>query len=145
MDVLGLRSKRFLNDILQFEGNFNLGRGIIWLILSGHNFIKVYSADGSDDVYGKPLYVSFLVASRFAEDWFKISFIVSFLIQGFVSIPLTLHFSKFSISISLDSLIWGVAGFFLDNKEQGYVDIDALVGESVLENNKYQSITYTQN
>ena len=30
--------------------------------------------------------------------------------------PLTLHFSKFSISISLDSIIWGVAGMILELK-----------------------------
>ena len=80
--------------MLQFEGNFNLGRGFLWLLLGAYNFIKAYSADGSDDVYGKPLYVSFLVANRFYEEWFKISFIVSFLIQGFVSMPLTLHLPK---------------------------------------------------
>ena len=29
---------------------------------------------------------------------------------------MTFHISNFSISISLDSILWGITGFFLDKK-----------------------------
>ena len=120
----GLRSKRFLKDILQFEVNFNLGRGFFWLIPGAYNFIR-YSTVRDAEKCIESLYVSFLLADRVFDFFdeklpaFIITLIVSFLVQGFVSMPLTLHIPKInlSISISLDSIIWGVVGFFLDKKE----------------------------
>ena len=125
---LGLRSKRLLNGMLQFEGNFNLGRGFLWLLLGAYNLIKYFatneknSADDADDI--EHLYVSTLVGEsvykRFGnnENVGNAALIVAFLLQGFVSMPLTEHLSNFSISRSLDSLIWGITGFFLEKKEQ---------------------------
>ena len=40
-------------------------------------------------------------------------FWVIFLIQGFVSVPLAIHFSNFSIAISLDSILLASVGKFL--------------------------------
>ena len=75
---LGLRSKRFLKDILQFEVNFNAVRGIFWSLKK--------KKEGS--------LVSF--------------FIKDILLRGCISMPLTLHLPKinFSMSISLDSILW---------------------------------------
>ena len=112
---LGWRTKKFF-DIVQVGINLNLGRGISWVILGAYNFIKFFTVkDEQKEGYVIPLYFSFLVAN-FIEDplAFNIALIAVFLLQGFLSIPLTFHISNFSISISLDSMIWGITGFFLD-------------------------------
>jgi len=111
---LGWRSKRFLNDILQFEINFNLGRGISWSFLGVDNVIKGLK----DENYAKPLYFSHLVARLFDYNGFMqpTAFIAVFLIQGFVSMPLTFHISNFSIAISFDSIIWMGIGYILELK-----------------------------
>ena len=117
----GWRSKRFLNDMLQFEVNLNVVRGILWLIPGSYNFIKGIRCDKDQDMenYFKPLYVSNLASCCFEDGPIQIIALIGvFLIQGFASIPLTLHFSNFSISISLDSMIWGVIGLFLDKKDE---------------------------
>ena len=114
---LGWRSKKFF-DIVQVDINLNVGRGISWVILGAYNFIKFFTVnDEQKEGYVIPLYFSFLVAN-FIEDplAFNIALIAVFLLQGFLSIPLTFHISNFSISISLDSMIWGITGFFLDKK-----------------------------
>ena len=120
----GWRSKRFLKDILQFEINLNAVRGAFWLLPGTYNFIKGFPNNKGQ--YFEPLHVSFLLAccvDKFLgkENNFVtiIEFIVFFLLQGFVSMPLTLHIPKInlSISISLDSILWGVAGMILDEKE----------------------------
>ena len=121
---LGWRSKRFLYGVLQFEVNFNVVRGILWLIPGAYNFInfiKLLHIKVKDSYgYIKCLHVSFLVASNlFREDHMQTTaIIVFFLLQGFVSAPLTFHLSKFnfSISISLDSIIWWGIGMFLEQK-----------------------------
>ena len=124
---LGLRSKRFLNGMLQFEINLNLIRGALWLIPGSYIFMYEFTKDGKkedhDDKYIENLHFSFLVHEKVynssRNEFLGVSaLIVFFLLQGFVSMPLTLHFSKFSISISLDSILWGVAGFFLAEKEE---------------------------
>ena len=123
---LGLRSKRLLNGLLQLEVNFNLGRGAFWLFPGGYNFIKAYTTreEGRSEDYLEPLYISFLVGNNSIKNKSRglITLIVVFLLQGFVSIPLTLHFSKFSISISLDSLIWGITGMILELKAKKRIE-----------------------
>ena len=139
---LGLRSKRLLNGMLQFEGNFNLGRGFLWLLLGAYNFIKGFTITEQQErmLYFTPLYVSTLVACRVGNHEFlaKTAFIVVFLLQGFVSMPLTLHFSKFSISIYLDSLIWGMTGMILNRKlMNGQLKIEGeKVDEILIDKNK---------
>ena len=116
----GWRSKRFLKDILQFEVNLNAVKGAFWLLLGAYNLIKNFTVEEQKrENYFIPLHVSRLVAHcvfYHYKSWSHTAFIVVFLLQGFVSMPLTLHFSKFSISISLDSIIWGVAGMILELK-----------------------------
>ena len=107
--------------MLQFEVNLNVVRGILWLIPGSYNFIKGIRCDKDQDMenYFKPLYVSNLASCCFEDGPIQIIALIGvFLIQGFASIPLTLHFSNFSISISLDSMIWGVIGLFLDKKDE---------------------------
>ena len=89
---LGLRSKRFLNGMLQFEGNLNLERGAFWSFFHIINLIlkrKSKRIERDDDF-----------------SWG--SFIIKDILRGFISTPLTFHIAKFnlSISISLDSIIW---------------------------------------
>ena len=108
--------------MLQFEGNFNLGRGFLWLLLGAYNFIKGFTITEQQErmLYFTPLYVSTLVACRVGNHEFlaKTAHIVFFLVQGFVSLPLTLHLPKINLSISiyLDSLIWGITGMILERK-----------------------------
>ena len=117
----GWRTKKFF-DIVQVGINLNLGRGILWLIPGTYNFIKFCTVEKQEKVgYIVPLYFSSLVADRVSTKFFNgdmladtIVFIAVFLLQGFVSAPLIFHISNFSISISLDSIIWGITGFFLD-------------------------------
>ena len=89
---LGWRSKRFLNGVLQFEVNFNLGRGALWSI---PHIINLYIIKRSK---GK----------KKDNDFSWVGFFFSDILRGFTSMPLTFHISKFnfSISISLDSIIW---------------------------------------
>ena len=113
----GWRSGRFIKDIFQFEVNFiNLGRGAFWTILGTYNLIKGLKKEDC----AKSLYVSYLVAVLINKKHMsRIALIGVFLIQGFISLPLTLHFFNFSISLSLDSMIWGVIGIFLGKEADG--------------------------
>ena len=120
---LGWRSKRFFMDYLQIDINLNLGRGILWLIAGACIFfIKGISNEGKDsenyEDYLQPLHFSFLVASNLSEkeSMQTIALILSFLFQGFVSVPLAIHISNFSISISLDSMLWAGIGKILELK-----------------------------
>ena len=47
---------------------------------------------------------------------FGVSYFIFFILQGFISMPLTFHISKFnfSISISFDSIIWMGIGKILE-------------------------------
>ena len=117
---LGWRSKK-LFDIVQVDINLNVGRGISWLIPGTYNFIKACKANNDDEEkYTKPLYFSYLVGNLFdGESYVSLAaFIAVFLIQGFVSVPLAIHISNFSIAISLDSMLWAGIGKFLDTDEQ---------------------------
>ena len=114
---LGWRTKKFF-DIVQLDFNLNLGRGISWVILGAYNFRKGFTEKNNQDTYFKHLHVSFLVACRFEKSSPTIALILSFLFQGFVSAPLIFHISNFSIAISLDSILWGGIGKFLDKTEQ---------------------------
>ena len=122
---VGWRSKRFLNGVLQFEANFNLGRGIGWSIPNIILLIRVKrSRENGESV---TIY------------WSR--FFFSTILRGFTSMPLTFHISNFSISVSLDSIIWwGI----IDNILNPYV-IEAKKtntdeNEENIENSKYHEI-----
>ena len=125
LGCLGWRSGRHIKDIFQIGINLNLGRGILWLIPGTYKFIKFFTVDEKEkEDYVKPLYFSFLVAARVYKFFekndlaFKIALIGFYLLQGFVSVPLTFHISNFSIAVSLDSMLWAGIGKFLDKTEE---------------------------
>ena len=140
LGCLGWRSGRHIKDIFQIGINLNLGRGILWLIPGTYNFIKSFTVDSDKkkEGYVKPLYFSFLVADR-VEDLFIIVFIGVFLIQGFVSVPLAIHISNFSISISLDSIVWMGIGYILELKVKKEIEkkrIEEKIGISGVDDNE---------
>ena len=113
---IGWRSKRLLNDILQFEGNFNLGRGISWSIFE---FLICYAL----------------------PKWKKnheAFFPLSIAIRGFLSAPLTLHFSKFSISISLDAILRGVINILIYLKHKKEEEEEEELRKEIIELNEEQ-------
>ena len=122
---LGWRSKRFLNGMLQSELNLNVVRGILWLIPGVFGLMQYIKKKEHSIIFKS---TAGLIAIKTLNKGEKINinnkanigifYFIIFLFQGFGSIPLTLHFSNFSISISLDSMIWGVIGFFLDKKDE---------------------------
>ena len=94
----GWKSKRFLYDVVQFEFNFNLGRGALW------SFIHIMNREKTSGKVKKNNNSS--LTSFFLKD----------ILRGFTSMPLTFHISKFnfSISLSLDSIIWwGIIDHFI--------------------------------
>ncbi len=102
LGCIGWRSKRLLNDIFQFEINLNGIRGISWSIPHIINLIMTKgSKKGKKD-----------------GDFSWITFFFKDILRGFTSMPLTFHFSNFSISISLDSIIWGIVGMILEAKDK---------------------------
>ena len=105
----GWRSKRFLNGILQLEVNLNTVRGAFWLI---PHIINIKQFLTMKKKLKKEENAKITISATF----FWVSFFIHGILTGFVSIPLAIHISNFSISISLDSLIWGVAGMILDLK-----------------------------
>ena len=126
LGCFGWRSGRLIKDIFQIDINFNLGRGGFWLILGAYNLRKFFTAHNNDEAgyYAIPLYFSFLVADRVYKFFEKnylagsIALIGFFLLQGFVSMPLAIHISNFSIAVSLDSMLWAGIGKFLDKTEE---------------------------
>ena len=109
----GWRSKRFLNDMFQFDINLNLVRGILWLF-PGYLFFFV---QGGFLTYTTKTACSFAISLQFftlshedeeIKNHFRRKIIVFplFILQGFISAPLTWHISNFSIAISLDSIFW---------------------------------------
>ena len=97
---LGLRSKRLLNGMLQFGGNLNLGRGAFWLIPGVFELMRYVKGQNKPRKSTACLIMLKILGKvRNNEPKFGFFYSIFFLVQGFVSIPLTLHFSKFSISI----------------------------------------------
>ena len=94
--------------MLQFEVNLNTIRGAFWLIphiINIKQFLTMIKKRKKEEN-----------AEITISATFWVSFFIHVILTGFVSIPLAIHISNFSISISLDSLIWGVAGMILDLK-----------------------------
>ena len=120
---IGWRSGRLIKDIFQFDINLDLGRGVFWLIVT---FFRSYEYLIKDkisitDVRNTP---AVIMASVITKTWRndpsgKILFFFLSNVQGFVSAPLAIHFSNFSISISLDSILWElvkISTIFMKNK-----------------------------
>ena len=121
---LGWRTKKFF-DIVQVGINLNLGRGILWLIPGIFGLMQCIKTREKE----YPIILNStagLITLKILKKMKKekniassaVFYSIIFLTQGFVSIPLTIHFSNFSISISFDSILWEfVIGSFL--KETG--------------------------
>jgi hypothetical protein len=112
---LGWRTKKFF-DIVQLDFNLNLGRGALWLILHIIFRRSLTKAEKIEQNDNKENQENVIKSGINADSW--VSFLFKDILRGFVSIPLTFHISNFSISISLDSIIWGGIGKFLDKTEQ---------------------------
>ena len=136
---VGWRSKRLLNDILQFEGNFNLGRGISWGFL-GFWFLFVQKCTSARV---KKNLSSLVISSLFFliinnenrqeqltmvemknQDYIRRIALFLLILQGFISAPLTFHFSNFSISISLDAILWELVTIWARKKKEKLYGIE---------------------
>ena len=109
LGCFGWRSGRFLKDYLQFEINLNVGRGIFWLIPT--IFGSCQYLKGKISIAELKSTAAVIMASVIEGTWEndtsgKILFFFLSCVQGFVSMPLTIHISNFSIAISLDSILW---------------------------------------
>ena len=120
LGCLGWRSGRLIKDIFQFDININLGRGGFWLIAG---IIDFFIPDENRenkflDIMCTSFNVRMIIFINFKSEIITTLSLISqtavFLLQGFVSVPLAIHISNFSISISLDSIIWMGIGKFLE-------------------------------
>ena len=139
----GWRSKRFLNDILQFDINLNCVRCAIWMIATffeSYKYIK-----GQIAPIELTCTASVIMNSIMNNSWVRsfvgvnLFFFLS-CFQGIVSMPIAIHISNFSISISLDSILWAGIGKFLEpevNNDGENKDINAklnnTIGEKMIE------------
>jgi len=116
---LGWRSKK-LFDIVQVGINLNLGSGVFWLIAGIIDFFipDKYRENKFLDIMCTSFNVGMIIFINFKSEirtiLSRISQTAVFLLQGFVSVPLAIHISNFSISISPDSIIWMGIGKFLE-------------------------------
>ena len=118
LGCFGWRSGKFLKDIFQFDINLNIGRGVLWLIAT---FIGSYEYLKKGDPRGLTATAAVIINSYmnikkriihyFVKDWILFFFLSS--VQGFISVPLAIHISNFSIAISLDSILLASVGKFL--------------------------------
>ena len=114
----GWRSKSFLNDMLQFDININLGRGISWLIPGIFGLMQFINEEVRPIILSTAGFITRLITMKAPKNEdenedtnnpnasFCVFYFILFLFQGFVSMPLAIHISNFSIAISLDSIIW---------------------------------------
>ena len=139
---VGYRTKRFLNDMLQLEVNLNVIRGVLWLIpgslffvVQGYSNHKINTA--CSFTFSLLLFLTINNGTVDAKIEKKlhtkvIAFFLSIL-QGFASAPLTFHLSKFSISISLDSIIWELVAIWARKKvEEIQTDIEVFKVDNLL-------------
>ncbi len=141
LGCLGWRSKRLLNGIFQFEGNFNLCRGISWGFL-GFWFLFVQKCTSARV---KKNLSSIVISSLFFliinnenrqeqlimvemenQDYIRRIAFFLLILQGFISAPLTFHISKFnfSISISLDAILWELVTIWARKKKEKLYGIE---------------------
>ena len=129
----GWRSKKLLNDMFQFDINLNLVRGILWL-LPGYLFFFVQR--GYSNIYIRTTACSFTISLLFFlvrnnkterlevtnQSLMKVIAFLLSILQGFISAPLTFHISNFSISISLDAILWELVAIWARKKVEGIHD-----------------------
>ena len=108
---LGWRTKKFF-DIVQLDFNLNLGRGAIWLIPHIINLMQNLKQKKGTEENNEVINEENAIKSG-SNAGPLVEFLFKGILQGFVSIPLTFHIYNFSISISLDSMLWE---FVIDKK-----------------------------
>ena len=132
LGCLGWRFKRLLNGIFQFDGNFNLGRGISLGFL-GFWFLFVQKCNSasvkknlSSIVISSLFFLiinnenrqeQLIMAEMKNQDYIRRIAFFLLILQGFISAPLTFHFSNFSISISLDAILWELVTIWARKKK----------------------------
>ena len=106
----GYRTKRFLNGILQFEVSLNVGKVIPWVIPGIFGLIDYIKQEEYPIILNSTAGLIMLkilkAVHRNNRASFGVFYSIIYLLQGFVYMPLTLHLFKFSISISLDAILW---------------------------------------
>ena len=114
---LGWRTKKFF-DIVQLDFNLNLGRGAFWaiphIIKFRRSLTKTKIQGNTEDEQKEEGEIK---SASNVSPW--VSFLFKGILRGFVSAPLTFHISNFSISISLDSILWKfvIGKKFFKNKQ----------------------------
>ena len=131
---LGWRTKKFF-DTVQLDFNLNLGRGALWLIPGIFGFMQYRKKEERPIILNSTAgLITMKILYTNEEDFkknnsgfgFVVSYFIFFILQGFVSAPLTFHIYNFSISISLDSILWEfVIGRFFDEGKKEDIKIDS--------------------
>ena len=121
---LGWRTKKFF-DIVQLDFNLNLGRGAFWaiphIIKFRRSLTKTKIQGNTEDEQKEEGEIK---SASNVSPW--VSFLFKGILRGFVSAPLTFHIYNFSISISLDSILWEfVIGRFFDEGKKEDIKIDS--------------------
>ena len=117
----GYRTKRFLNGILQFEVSLNVGKGMPWLIYGIFGLIDYIKLEEYTIILNSTAGLIMLKILKAVHRENRASFGVFYsiisLLQGFVYMPLTFHIFNFSISISLDAILWEFVAIWAGKKE----------------------------
>lgn len=110
----GLRLGSLVNALFQFEVNLNLIRGIFWMITGASHFLLVLNKEiVNNEKNIEDFYTANAVWTYKGRKKNKGSLFLTFFLQGFISIPLTVNISNLSISISLDAIICELTGKIL--------------------------------
>ena len=145
LGCFGWRSGRFLKDYLQFEVNLNVGRGILWLIPGACDFIISSLLQQKDPAFFTAIHIAQRIKEKkYGDTAIMTTVFLVFLLQGFVSMPLAIHISNFSIAISLDSIFWASVGKFLSVGKNlptvdGYEEVEQ---NEEKDENQFQLIDY---
>ena len=117
----GYRTKRFLIGILQFEVGLNVGRGIPLLIPGIFGLIDYINLEEYPIILNSTAGLIALkilkAVHRNNRASFGVFYSIIFLLQRFVYMNLTFHIFIFSISISLDSILWELVAIWAGKKE----------------------------
>ena len=118
---LGYRTKRFLNGILQFEVSLNVGKGMPWVLPGIFGLIDYIKLEEHTIIFNSTAGLIMLkilkTVHRNNRASFGVFYSIIFLLQGFVYMPLTFHIFNFSISISLDAILWELVAIWAGKKE----------------------------
>ena len=111
----GLRLVSLVNALFQFEVNLNLIRCIFWMITGAYHFLPVLNKEiVNNEKNIEDFYTANAVWTyKGRNNNMMGSLFLTFFLQGFISIPLTVNISNLNISISLDAIICELIGKIL--------------------------------